>query len=408
MAPLPARPVHSSPRQTAPVPQTARPQSPPPLPPPLPSPPVRKSLRTLRDPRVLALLGKIRRARIFGAYRQLIQIYEQHGYFEEAAQYRREQAALYRAKNLHDAAIIEENRAAEIETNLRIFLDTPTTAKAAGKLFTGAPAEPVLGCYNGAFIDRDDSLGPPFHDENFQTHRAPEQFVAKTGRSAGSLFMYLRYGNRFPAAWVARLKKAGVIPHIAWEPHSLHEVRDDAYLQSFARACRAADWPIFFRFASEMNGYWTPYHGNPPLYREKFRLVHRVLHRHAPRVATVWCVNNPPLGKAFEYYPGDDGCDWVGVNFYSVPWHENRRDRPAFRENPLALLDPIYRRYAARKPIAICEFAASHQAGLDKKVIPDFAEEKLSLVYGALPLLYPRVKLVDWFNMNTIRYPTPE
>jgi hypothetical protein len=219
--------------------------------------------------------------------------------------------------------------------------------------------------------------------------------------------MYVKYGQPFPKQWVELLKAAGTIPHIAWEPTDLNAVRDDEYLNNFAKAAREADWPIFFRFASEMNGFWTPYHGNPKLYREKFRLVNRVLHRHAPRAATIWCVNNPPLGNAHEYYPGDDGCDWVGVNMYSVPFHENRRDKPAFDETPLALLDPIYQKYSARKPIAICEFAASHQSSVDNKLVPDFAIAKLSQLYGALPLRYPRVKMINWFNMNTIRYPTP-
>ena len=46
---------------------------------------------------------------------------------------------------------------------------------------------------------------------------------------------------------------------------------------------------IFLRFASEMNGDWTNYHNNPAEYRRKFRLVHQVMRRRAPNVATVWC-----------------------------------------------------------------------------------------------------------------------
>lgn len=357
--------------------------------------------------RIAPLQAKIRRARVFSAYDELIGIYQAEGKFDMAARLEREQSALYRAKGLEDAAIIHQNRAGALDSQLQVFADVQTTARGVGKLYTGAPLEPVAGCYLGAFIDRDDALGPPFRDENFQTHRSPAQFQRATGKNPGSLFMYLRYGAPFPARWVAALKAAGTIPHLAWEPDNLNQVRDDAYLQTFARAAREADWPIFFRFASEMNGKWTPYHGNPALYRAKFRLVHRVLYQNAPRVATIWCVNNPPLGNAFSYYPGDDGCDWVGVNFYAVPFHENRRDKPAFDETPLALLDPIYARFAARKPIAICEFAASHQSASDPRDFSAFATQKLAALFGALPLLYPRVKMVNWFDMNTIARPTP-
>ena len=273
-------------------------------------------------------------------------------------------------------------------------------------LDTGARLEPTNGAYLGAFIDRDDAIPDYFLDENFQRHARAEDWAQLVGKPHASHFMYLRYGNKFPRAWIEHLKKQGVIPHIAWEPIHLKFVQDDKYLRDFARDARRANWPIFFRFASEMNGDWTPYHGNPKLYREKFRLVNRVLHEEAPLAATIWCVNNPPLGDIQKYYPGDDGCDWVGVNFYAPVYYDNNRNRPARDDNPLSLLDPVYKTFAARKPIAICEFAASHRSIVDKRSETAFSQEKLTLLYDALPRLYPRVKMINWFSMNTIRHTT--
>lgn len=365
--------------------------------------------KPLQNPRIAQLQTQIARYQLFAAYRELAQLHTNAGLYDDAAQLNRDQAALYRRKGLNDAAIIADNAAGALQSQLSLFLETQPGAQGAADRTTSAANEPVTGCYLGAFIDRDDSLGPPFWEEDrSQWYRAPEQWIAATGRNPGSLFTYLKYGRPFPRAWAYRLKARGTIPHIAWEPSSLNEVRDDAYLRDFAQQMREFDFPVFVRFASEMNGFWTPYHGNPKLYREKFQLVNRVLHEVAPRSATIWCVNNPPLGNAFDYYPGDSGCDWVGVNFYAVPYHEDKINKPAFDENPLALLDPIYKKFAARKPIAICEFAASHQARVDPRPIPNFAVSKLRLVYGALPLLYPRVKLVDWFNMNTLKYRTKD
>ncbi len=324
-----------------------------------------------------------------------------------AAALERQQVPLYQAKGLNDAAIIHGQNADALETSISTYSDQQLSAKAIGKLYTGAQNEPFVGCYSGAFIDRDDSLGTPWVDENWQKHHTPEQFEQAAGKQPGSIFTYLSYGRPFPKQWVAQLKSKGVIPHIAWEPKSLNSVQDDEFLKQFALDLREADWPIFLRFASEMNGKWTPYHGNPTLYKQKFQLVYRTIHRHAPRAALIWCVNNPPLGNAHDYYPGDNFVDWVGVNFYSVPFADNRRDRPVWDNNPLALLDPIYKRYSPRKPIAICEFAASHKSILQPKIIDKFAIEKLNLVYGSLPLLYPRVKMINWFSMDTIKYPTP-
>lgn len=372
----------------------------------LPSPPQRA---VVRDAQIAELEGKIARAKVFAAYEKLIDIYKTRGHYDLAANLAREQVPLYRAKGLDDAATIQAQRAQSLETRIETFGEVSVPATQLGGLYTGATNEPFFGCYNGAFIDRDDSLGQGWMDNtNFQTHRDPQQFTDFTGRRLATTFMYLSYGRPFPSEWVARLKAQNVIPHIAWEPHSgLNNVRDDAYLRGFAAAARAADWPIFIRFASEMNGKWTKWHGNPTLYKAKFRLAYNVVKRRAPRVAFIWCVNNPPLGSAHDYYPGDDGTDWVGVNFYSVPFADNDRNRPVHEQNPLALLDPIYARYATKKPIALCEFAASHRSIVENRDIADFSVEKLRLVYGALPLLYPRVKMINWFSMNTIKYVTP-
>src|SRR5262249_36807845 len=160
------------------------------------------------------------------------------------------------------------------------------------------------------FIDRDDELPQTFLDENWQTHRDPNEFEERVGKEHASYYCYLRYGQRFPFRWAERLREAGAIPHIAWEPRSLAEVNDDATLNRFADALAQFDAPIFIRFAGEMNGDWTPYHGDPALYREKFRLVHRVLCRRAPKAALIWCVNNVPDASIDAYYPGDDAVDW--------------------------------------------------------------------------------------------------
>ncbi len=355
-----------------------------------------------RDAQLAALETKNAKYPTFAAYEQIAARHLELGNSAEAARIYRVEAALYRRKGLSDAAQILENRASQNETVARVFVVRPNAP--AG--FSGAPLEPKTGAYIGAFIDRDDALQVIFPGDNFQTHRFPSEFESRTGRRLGSVFTYVKWGS-FPRKWLQMCKEQGVIPQIAWEPDSLNEVRDDAYLRDCAQFLSDLDWPVWVRFAGEMNGDWTPYHGNPALYKQKFALVHRVLHGGRARVATVWCVNSIPLDNIDAYYPGDANCDWVGVNLYSAPFADNDRTREAFRLSPLALLDPIYRKYSARKPIAICEYAASHQAKLDMKMRPDFAIEKMSLLYGALPLLYPRVKIISWFDANNLVHAEP-
>ena len=355
-----------------------------------------------RDAKLNQLETKNARFPTFAVYEQLAAQHLKLGNNAEAARIYRIEAGLYRNKGLSDAAQILENRAAQNETVARVFVARPN----ASANFTGAPLEPKSGAYIGAFIDRDDALQVIFPGDNFQTHRFPSEFESRTGRRLGSVFTYVKWGN-FPKKWLQGCKEQGVIPQIAWEPDSLNEVQDNAYLRDCEQFLSDLDWPVWIRFAGEMNGDWTPYHGNPALYKQKFALVHRVLHSGAARVATVWCVNSIPFDNIESYYPGDANCDWVGVNLYSAPFADNDRTREAFRQSPLTLLDPIYRKYSARKPIAICEYAASHQAKLDMKMRPDFAIEKMSTLYGALPLLYPRVKMISWFDANNLVHAEP-
>jgi hypothetical protein len=362
---------------------------------------------TAGHPRIAELQKKNEKFPTYAAYREMAEIYLKMGQFAEAAQCLRTEAAMYRQKGLIDAAILQETRAARYETDVRFFLDRPLTPGEFKTQFTKAPAEPPVGAYIGAFIDRDDQLAESWQDENWQTHRRPKHFVQKVGKPHASYFMYLAYGQKVPLQWLQECKEAGAIPHLAWEPKKLTDVKDDAYLRDFAKACGELQWPIFLRYASEMNGKWTPYNGNPTLYREKFRLVHRVFKQYAPQVATVWCVNSVPREGIPNYYPGDDACDWVGINVYSVPFYDNNPKNPAFLDSPLALIDPIYKLFKDKKPMAICEYAASQMAAVDKVKRPEFAIEKMSMLYSALPRLYPRIKMINWFNMNTMKHAAP-
>lgn len=261
--------------------------------------------------------------------------------------------------------------------------------------------EPALGCYLGAFIDRDHYLRSFQMDS--QTHGDVQQFAQKVGRPHASFFMYREYKGKvgFPRDWARYLKKNGAIPHISLEPTDLSQVRDDAWLRKFMQDAKDLDWPVFLRFAGEMNGAWTRYHGDPPAYRRAFRTVYAASRR-APKVALIWCPNTVPQAEIDPYYPGDDATDWVGVNFYSVLFEDNDPNRPADHKNPTDMLDYVYRTYSARKPIAIGEWAASHRSALQDEDRPDFARTKIVQLYESLPTRYPRVKMVNWYDCDNL------
>lgn len=295
--------------------------------------------------------------------------------------------------------------AGKFSTNIKVYIDGPGDQSSAQSLYTGAKFEPVHGCYLGAYTVSDYNLPSQKDSEG---NKAPSEQVLGSllRKHLATAFDYCSYGKPFPLQWAKSLSNHGIAPHVALEPNDgLNAVKDDAYLKQWARDAASCGGPVFLRFASEMNGDWTVYHGNPALYREKFRLVHDVMARLAPNVAIIWCVFQSPEENWDSYYPGDDVVDWIGINIYSVMHHDNLSEHPAWFESPSRMLEHIYAKYASRKPIAICEYGASHReeisGGIEKA---SFASGKLLELFASLPRRFPRIKLIDIFDCDNLRY----
>ncbi|QAY66906.1 copper amine oxidase [Paenibacillus protaetiae] len=252
--------------------------------------------------------------------------------------------------------------------------------------------EPEQGAYLGAYVVQDQTI-----------HANMDTFNRLTGKKHASFFKYVGYGSPYPAEWVQEVIAAGGFPQIAWEPNDgLDQVKDDNYLRQFAEAAGKSGVPVFIRFASEMNGTWTLYSSDPDSYIDKWRLVYRVLHDKAPNAAMVWTVLNVPEKPIESFYPGDAYVDWVGINMYSVKYHDGDIKRPAGQEDPLAMLDYVYNLYSRTKPIQISEFGATHYNATDGLSDTGFAAGKISRLYSHLEQLYPRVKAVYYFDVNNL------
>jgi len=277
---------------------------------------------------------------------------------------------------------------APVQPPITSTIPAPGATKRAGL----AKFEPRTGCYLGAFVMKDDHVNGDMG--------LWEQAV---GKGHASYLRYVGYGQPFPEAWVAEVRRLGAVPNLALEPNDgLAAVHNDPYLRDFARAAARSGGPVFLRFASEMNGAWTNYAGDPKTYRQKFRLVAGVFHHEAPNVAMVWTPYCMPQGNIPQYYPGDDVVDWVGVNIYSVHHHNGRVEEPASHEDPNVLLEPIYRRYSGRKPIQVSEYAATNFCLACNTEMPEFAVKKMTAFYGGLKKRFPRVKMVYWFSWDTV------
>lgn len=284
-----------------------------------------------------------------------------------------------------------------------LYVEREPSSADVNKYYTGAKHEPKVGCLLGAFIDLDQSITNTYKDQTGRVRRFPDQFEQQTGKSHNMYFFYLGYGSALPIDWVTMLAMRGHSVHIALEPNNgLEYVRDDEYLNKLAKDMAMTGAKIFVRFASEMNGPWVNYHGNPTQYKEKFQLVTRVMRKHAPNVAMVWCPYSMPQAQIDRYYPGDAHVDWVGVNMYNVTYYNQDRKTPAHRVHPLDLLDYIYKKYSPRKPIMIGEYGTTHYSALEKAYVVPFAQRNILGLYQALEREYKRVKAINYFNTNNL------
>ncbi|GAE92424.1 hypothetical protein JCM21714_1423 [Gracilibacillus boraciitolerans JCM 21714] len=116
----------------------------------------------------------------------------------------------------------------------------------------------------------------------------------------------------------------------------------------------------------------------------------------------LWNVFTMPEGTIDEYYPGDEYVDYVGVNIYNVVYHNDKLNNRSDFEDPLRLLDYVYNKYSHKKPIVIGEFGATNYTVTDGLYHVEFAREKIRRMYKYLPILYPRVKFIYYFDVNNL------
>ncbi|MGB9793020.1 MAG: copper amine oxidase N-terminal domain-containing protein [Thermacetogeniaceae bacterium] len=101
--------------------------------------------------------------------------------------------------------------------------------------------------------------------------------------------------------------------------------------------------------------------------------------------------------------------DWVGVNGYAdyyflgdpqyddKPWVWTKFYQ-GHRANPLAKYRKIYSMFADRKPIMISEVGVAWYNRPNGQLVEDWGAYTLKRLYCYLPLVYPRIKAIYYFN----------
>ncbi len=208
---------------------------------------------------------------------------------------------------------------------------------------------------------------------------------------------YTSWDHRYDPVPVDDLLAEGRLPLVSWQPFAqpLAEIaagRHDEYVRTWARQAARAPGELYVRLFPEMNGDWTPWHGDPAALRAAWRRVVALFDEEgATNVRWVFSPNvtDEPRTDANRmelYYPGHDYVDVLaldGYNWGSTRPHIGWR---SFEE----VFARGYARVAALgpQPVWIAEVASAEQGGSKAR----WVREMLSSTR------FDRLEAIVWFN----------
>ncbi|MBQ9600059.1 MAG: hypothetical protein IJR33_09690 [Clostridia bacterium] len=184
----------------------------------------------------------------------------------------------------------------------------------------------------------------------------------------------------------------------------------DSYLDEISDMLSSySNIPVYLRFAAEFD-VW-PEVPSPDEFKTAFRYVANYFKSHNQNVAMVWSPNQASNWNVNidDYYPGDQYVDWVGISSYAKKYSSvggDDEEQSLFFENginsePVVTIRDIVEKYGDRKPIMLSESGCGHhimQNGRSAEDTTDFAIRRMREYLGYLPMVYPQVKLIAYFD----------
>jgi len=165
--------------------------------------------------------------------------------------------------------------------------------------------------------------------------------------------------------------------------------------------------PVYLRFAAEFD-VWTNI-PQPDEFVEAFRYVSDYFKTRNKNVAVVWSPNQVSSWNVNvnDYYPGDEYVDWVGMSLYSQKYfmgdkNQSEQNAVVFKtgvgSDPVIAVKDIVEEYGDRKPIMISESGCGHKLVKSGENLSDFALNRLRQMYVYLPMVYPQIKGMAYFD----------
>jgi hypothetical protein len=313
----------------------------------------------------------------------------------------------------HSVSVPLTGPQAQLDDLQFVFKPTNTAEHQVLAAFLRLDTEANPGIYWGAWIDGDTYNSPgdaPWDSAVWNT------FEGHTGKLAS----IVHFGQRPP--WdgqpldeelLDKVTSRGAIPLIdvandfPWlNKHvSLQEIKEgkaDASFAAWASEAKTYAKPFFLRFDWEMNGTWFPWSkemvssGNL-LYADAWRHLHDVAESvKATNINWVWCPNVLFPGEILNFnqlYPGDSYVDWTCMDGYNRGTNQiSPEGWRSFTQIFSATYESLLSQ-APSKPIMVGEVASTEVGGSKAAWITDALQTQL-------PLNFPKVEALVWFNWN--------
>lgn len=288
-----------------------------------------------------------------------------------------------------DGVKIAQAKAAEFEPTIDLYTKTNQT-----QCYFGAKNEPEQGVLIG---------------QTSETMQADESMV----------LLYLEYGDLNSINWanqvLVKAAQTGKAVELALnfprQGSQLPEIlTDEQYLPKLTGLLsHYSEIPVYLRIGAEVN-IWDD-RADPQQFIAAFQKITSSARTAGSHIATVYGVS---FASSWDvdmdsYYPGDDYVDWVGVSAYANPMFGGTEWAPedSFNEvvfmagdsaDPVRIVAEAVRRYGDRKPIMVSEGGVSHFVRTAQKDTTDWATVHLKRMYHYLPMVYPQIKLMAYFN----------
>lgn len=247
-----------------------------------------------------------------------------------------------------------------------------------------SPYEPIDGAYLGAYV----LANPELEFDITKFEEAIDKEVAIGIR-------HYQIGDPFPNQWLLECLANKKAPYIVIMPQNINLPYDKDVLVEMAEQFKNTyGIPVFVEFYPGAKKF-----GDPTKYIAYFQLAKEIFAHYAPNVVMVWSMDMEDVYDSMIYYPGDDYVDWIGINMYFPIYKNDEKFSANIEQN----LDYFYDIYQGKKPMMISKLAISHYSKKDHTFYIDEAKEIISYIYSQIPIRYPRIKGINYIDIDNIK-----